>query len=257
MNQNRIIPVLLLHKNQIYKTIQFKNPVYIGDPINTVKIFNEKEVDEILILDIDASINRNAPNFELIKKIAAECEMPVTYGGGISEIWHAEKIITSGIEKISTSSTGLLNPEFIQQLAIRLGSQSVSITLDVFKNKNDYELKILNGSQSSRESVQQTLEVLSLLDICEIVINSINRDGTMAGYDISFAEKIKSIFNCQITLLGGAGSIDDLKFAAEKLGNIGLAAGSLFIYQGKFKAVLPSYVNSDDRLKIEISKNIH
>jgi cyclase len=255
MVQNRIIPTLLLHNNQVYKTMNFKNPIYVGEPINIVRIFNEKQVDEILILDIDVSKLGKLPNFELVKKIAAESEMPVTYGGGICEIWQADKIISSGIEKISISSAAILNPNFLQKLTNRIGSQSVSITLDILKVKNDYELRIFNGTKIVRTGLNQVLDILSDFEVCEFIVNSIDRDGTMTGYDLFLADKISKSIKCHMTLLGGAGSINDFVEATRKFGHIGLAAGSFFVFRGKFRAVLPSYISLSDRILIELSRS--
>lgn len=242
MLRSRIIPCLLLHNNGLTKTEKFGPGKYIGDPINAVKIFNEKEVDELMFLDIDKSVNNESPDFDLIQKIADESRMPICYGGGIKNADQAKKIIEMGIEKIAISSIFFETPDVVDEISGIIGAQSVLLVLDVRKKKfsNDYVVYTHNGKQRIG-SLKEILKNIEEQDFGELVINSIDRDGTLIGYDFDLVKICRDLTDKPITALGGASSLDDIASLIKKFKIIGAAAGSLFVYKGKYKAVLINY----------------
>lgn len=257
MLRSRITPCLLVKKGALYKTINFKEPKYIGDPLNTVRIFNEKEVDEIIILDIDASINKNDPDYKLIKDLASECRMPLCYGGGINSDEQIERIVGYGVEKVSINSGAINNPNLIEKSAKRVGSQSIVVTVDVsFSQEEDkYFIYKHNGLIRTNMRLDDWIRNVQDLGAGEIIINSIDRDGTMQGYDLELAELIFNNTDIPITLLGGARSLDDIKQIIHKYKIIGAAAGSLFVFKGKYRAVLVNYPNLSEKNNIFINLN--
>ena len=253
MLRPRIIPCLLIHNYGLVKTIQFKSPRYIGDPINAVRIFNEKEVDELIVLDIDSTVNSREPNYEIIAKLANECRMPLCYGGGVKSVDQAKKIISLGVEKISISSCAIENPEILLSIVNEIGSQSVVVTLDVMKtnnNSNDYIIFLNNGKENTQKNVINHALLMEKYGAGELIINSINNDGLMNGYDLFLAKKLKNIINIPISILGGAGSLDDIERLISTCGLVGACAGSLFIYKGALKGVLINYPSIEQREKI-------
>jgi imidazole glycerol-phosphate synthase subunit HisF len=249
MLRSRIVPCLLVHNKGLVKTTQFKNAKYVGDPINAVKIFNEKEVDELIVLDIDATSDSRALNIEMIKNLADECRMPLCYGGGITTVEQAKKIISLGVEKVAISSAALSNIELCREIGAVIGNQSVVVVIDVKKKKlfRDYDIYTHNGTKKSKWKLSDFIGKLDEIGIGEIVINSIDNDGTMKGYDIDLIESIRKKCSMPITVLGGAGSLDDIKKIIAKFKIIGVAAGSLFVFKGKFRAVLINYPNRQER----------
>ncbi len=252
----RIIPCLLLHNKGLVKTVQFTNPKYVGDPINAVRIFNEKEVDELVILDIDASAEKREPNYFLLEILASECRMPLCYGGGVSTVEQIEKIIKLGVEKVALSSAAVMNPQIISSASRIVGSQSVVVVIDVKKSqwRKNYEIKIINGTKSTKIDPVDFARRAEELGAGEIVINSIDADGTMAGYDFDLIESIRSKVKLPITALGGAGSFSHIQQLINKFGVIGVAAGSLFVFKGVYKAVLINYPEKKDKLKLMCSE---
>jgi imidazole glycerol-phosphate synthase subunit HisF len=245
MLRSRITPCLLVHKNGLVKTVEFKDPKYVGDPINAVKIFNEKQVDELMVLDIDASVEGRGPDFELIGKLALECRMPLCYGGGVTTVEEAKKIISLGAEKVAISSAAIKNFDLLSEIGRAVGIQSVVVVLDVKKKGflGSYEIYIHNGKKATGLKVKDFVPLLDKVGIGELVINSIDGDGTMRGYDFSLIDMVRDLTEVPITILGGAGSLDDIKSAIARYGIIGAAAGSLFVFRGKYRAVLISYPN--------------
>lgn len=239
----RIIPCLLVHKKGLVKTIKFKDPKYVGDPINAVKIFNEKEVDEIIVVDIDASRHGHEPDYQLIEKLAIECRMPLCYGGGIKNVEQAQRIFSLGVEKIAISSAAISNPALITEMAERVGNQSVVVVLDVKKRmmSGKYEIYIHNATQTTGIDPVVFAKKAEELGAGEIVINSIDQDGVMKGYDQVLINKIREAISIPLTVLGGASSLEDIGQIIQQHGIIGLAAGSLFVFKGKFRAVLINY----------------
>jgi cyclase len=245
MLRPRIIPCLLVHKGGLVKTRAFKDPKYVGDPINAVKIFNEKEADELTVLDIDARVNGAEPNYALIAKLAAECRMPLCYGGGITTAEQAARIIDLGVEKVSISAAAIDNPALLTRIAAAIGRQSVVAVLDVRKRKGlfekGYELCTHNASRVHKADPIEFAQVIEQAGAGEIVVNSVDRDGQMTGYDLELAERIRRAVRVPLTVLGGAGSLDDMARLIERCGVVGAAAGSLFVFKGPYRAVLINY----------------
>ncbi|CAM8377911.1 AglZ/HisF2 family acetamidino modification protein [Candidatus Methylopumilus planktonicus] len=252
MLRPRIIPCLLVHKGGLVKTIGFNKSRYIGDPINAVRIFNEKEVDELILLDIDATVNCSEPDYRMISNIAAECRMPLCYGGGIKTPEQAKKIISLGVEKIAISSAAIEHPDLITMISNEIGNQSVAIALDVKRKLigNDYELLTHNGKKKTNLNLFNFIEKNAKIGFGEIIINSIDRDGKMDGFDLFLARKLKNTFNTPITIIGGAGSLQDIENLILKCGIIGASAGSLFVFKGALKAVLINYPSVSQRTEI-------
>jgi imidazole glycerol-phosphate synthase subunit HisF len=242
MLRPRIIPSLLVHDKGLVKTVKFKNPKYVGDPINAVKIFNEKEVDELAIFDIDATVLGEEPDYDLIEKLANQSRMPICYGGGVKTVEQAQKIFGLGIEKIALSSSVINDPKLISNISKRVGSQSVIVVLDIKKKLlGGYEMYTHNGKQSTGIDPVTFAVKAQELGAGEIIINSIDQDGMMKGFDMNLISKIREIVTIPVTVLGGAGNINDIKKVIQKHGIIGVAAGSLFVFKGKYKAVLINY----------------
>lgn len=246
MLRSRIIPCLLVHDKGLVKTVQFANPKYVGDPVNAVKIFNEKEVDELIVLDIDATSRRREPDYLLIEHLAAECRMPFCYGGGIKTIEQAQRIIRLGVEKVAMSSAAIDTPALIGRMAERLGNQSVVAVLDVKRDASGrYQLFTENGTRATGKSPIDLAPELERLGVGEIVVNSIDRDGMMQGYDLSLVDGIRAVISVPLTVLGGAGSLGDIGQLIASQGIVGAAAGSLFVFKGVYRAVLINYPNQE------------
>jgi cyclase len=243
MLRPRVTPCLLVHKGGLVKTIRFKTPKYVGDPINAVKIFNEKEADELIVIDMDATVNNAEPDYRMIANLAAECRMPLCYVGGIKSSAQAKRIISLGVEKVGISSAAVERPELITQIADEIGRQSVVVVLDVKKRLfgKDYDVFTKNGRINTNRSVFDLGVEAEILGAGELVINSIDLDGTMTGYDLPLAERIRQAVNIPITILGGAGSMNDIEALIRTCGLIGASAGSLFVFKGVYKAVLINY----------------
>jgi len=249
MLRSRIIPCLLVHNKGLVKTIEFKDPKYVGDPINAVKIFNEKEVDELIVLDIDATKEKRGPNFDLIKNLAVECRMPFCYGGGVNTVEDAKKIITLGAEKVALSSAAINNFPLIKKIGDAVGVQSVVIVLDIAKKGlfGVYEIYTENGQKKTGIKVKDFIIELNKVEVGEIVINSIDRDGKMVGYDFDLVDMIRELTDVPLTVLGGAGSLNDVKSLISRYKIIGAAAGSIFVFKGKYRAVLISYPDRNEK----------
>jgi imidazole glycerol-phosphate synthase subunit HisF len=248
MLRSRILPCLLIHNKGLVKTVKFKDAKYVGDPINAVKIFNEKEVDELMVLDIDATVLQKEPNFEVIKNLADECRMPFCYGGGVNSVEHAMKIISLGAEKVALSAAAIANPQLVGDIAKAVGIQSVVIVLDVKKKMfGGYEVYTHNGKKATGKSPFDLAKQFEILGAGEIVINSIDNDGEMKGYDLNLAEKIREVVSCPMTVLGGAGKLEDIAGLIKTFKVIGAAAGSLFVFKGIYKAVLINYPKPEEK----------
>ncbi|MGJ1285270.1 AglZ/HisF2 family acetamidino modification protein [Sphingobacterium spiritivorum] len=251
MLRPRIIPSLLIQDNGLVKTVNFKNPKYVGDPINAVKIFNEKAVDELAIFDIDATVKGLEPNYGLIERIANQSRMPLCYGGGVKTVEQAQKIFGLGIEKIALSSSVIENPGLITQIAERVGAQSVIVVLDVKKKLfGGYEIYTHNGKKATGINPFKFIQEAQKLGAGEIIINSIDQDGVMKGYDHGLIDKAREQTSLPMTVLGGAGSLDDIKKIIDKHKIIGVAAGSLFVFKGVYKAVLINYPTNEEKKRL-------
>lgn len=252
MLRPRIIPCLLVRDKGLVKTLKFKDGKYLGDPLNAVKIFNEKEVDELILLDIDASGDNRDPDFELIKNIAIESRMPLCYGGGVKTVEQAKMIISLGAEKVAISSVAVEKPSIISEMAEAVGTQSVVVVMDV-KHRGLFsrpELVLYNGSRSTGIDPVKFAATCEESGAGEIVINSVDRDGQMNGYDLKLIREIRKSCSVPITVLGGAGSLDDISSLIKEFGVIGAAAGSLFVFKGKYKAVLINYPNPEEKFNL-------
>lgn len=237
----RVIPVLLLNKGGIYKTVKFKNPVYIGDPLNAVKIFNDKEVDELIFLDINASGEKREPDYDYLASIAGECFMPLCYGGAISSIAQIKKLIFSGIEKVSINSFALSNPEFIREAADKFGSSTIVVSIDVTKNLfGKYQIHNKNKVKTKFSNPIEMAEEMNKLGAGEILISSVDRDGMMNGFDTEIIKRISSAVDIPVVACGGAGNLTHFKSAIDS-GASAIAAGSMFVFHGVHKAVLINY----------------
>jgi len=251
MLRARIIPCLLVHKKGLVKTVKFKNPKYVGDPLNAVKIFNEKEADELMVLDIDATVENREPDYKMIEHLASECRMPLCYGGGIKTTKQAQRVFNLGVEKIALSSAVINNPSLVTKIAEQVGAQSVVVVLDIKKKLlGGYVNYIENGKRKTKVNLNKFIVQLQKLGVGEIVINSIDQDGVMQGYDTDLINKIKPLINVPLTVLGGAGSLDNIAELIQEHRIIGAAAGSLFVFKGKYKAVLINYPDYNIKNKL-------
>lgn len=236
------------------KTVTFKDPKYVGDPINAVKIFNEKEADELVVLDIDAAISGAEPDYRLIANIAAECRMPLCYGGGVRTSEQVKRIIGLGVEKVAMSSAAIEDPTLVTRAATAVGQQSVAVVLDVRKQSGvfatGYDVFTRNGQKAHNSDPFVLARTMQDAGAGEIVINSIDRDGRMEGYDLVLAGKMRRTLHIPLSVLGGAGKHDDLVSLFGECGLIGASAGSLFVFKGSFRAVLINYPNSVQRDEI-------
>lgn len=254
MLRPRIIPCLLVHKGGLVKTQGFKDPKYVGDPINAVRIFNEKEADELMVLDIDATVNGVEPDFALITKLAAECRMPLCYGGGVTTAVQAARLVNMGVEKVAISAAAIANPMLLTEIAAAVGNQSVVAVLDVRKRKGlfakGYEVCTHNAKTVHKFDLVTLAKQFQDAGAGEIVINSVERDGQMQGYDLELATQIKADLNVPMTFLGGAGSLEHLGDLIGKFGVVGAAAGSLFVFKGKYRAVLINYPTPTQKIHL-------
>ena len=238
----RIIPCLLLRGHGLVKTRKFKDPVYVGDPVNAVRIFSEKEVDELVILDIDASREQREPNYDLISEIAGECFMPVAYGGGVRTLAQARKLIRCGVEKVVINTAAVESTNVIREIADVFGSQAVVGAMDVRQTLlGKYRVTVRSGTVETRLDVEDHARALVKAGAGEIFLNSIDRDGQMDGYDLVLIRKVAAQVNVPLVACGGAGTPEHLRQALHEGGASAVAAGSMFVFHGKHRAVLISY----------------
>lgn len=250
MLRPRIIPCLLVRDKGLVKTERFNEGKYVGDPLNAVRIFNEKEVDELMVLDIDATVEGRGPNYDFIKKLAVESRMPLCYGGGVKTPEEAKKIINMGAEKVAVSSLAVETPSILRDIANAVGVQSVVVVMDVKKRGifKRYEVVTHNGNKGTGRKPIEFAQELNKIGIGELVINNVDRDGTMVGYDLSLIDSIREVTDMPLTVLGGAANYMDLKDLIKRHGIIGAAAGSIFVFKGKYKAVLINYPSYEERV---------
>jgi cyclase len=242
----RVIPLLLLQDGGLVKSIRFKKQVYVGDPINAVRIFNEKEVDELVLLDISASAEKRPPDFARIKEIAGEAFMPMAYGGGISQLDEIKKLINLGVEKVVLNRAAYTKTELISEAAAWAGSQSIVVSIDVKKNWLGKQKVYIH--QGKKETELEPLEFAKRAENAgagEILLNSIDRDGSYEGYDLELIGKLSKALTIPLVAVGGAGRMEDFYPAIER-GASAVAAGSLFVFQGPHKAVLINYPSQEE-----------
>lgn len=260
MLRPRIIPCLLVHQGGLVKTQVFKTPKYVGDPINAVKIFNEKEADELMVLDIDATVLGREPDYSLISKMANECRMPFCYGGGVTKVVQAMRIIAMGVEKVAVSSAVIANPQLLTEISAAIGRQSVVAVLDVRKKKGllqkDFEVCTHNATIAYKKDPIELAIHLQEAGAGEIVVNAVDRDGLMQGFDLEMGLEFRRALKVPLTILGGAGTLDDISEIFVKVGMVGAAAGSLFVFKGKYRAVLINYPTPKQKEKFKSVEKI-
>jgi glycosyl amidation-associated protein WbuZ len=250
MVRTRIIPLLLLKNQGLVKTVKFKNPTYIGDPINAVRIFNDKEVDELVFLDITATVEQRPPPFDLIAKIASECFMPFCYGGGICAVDHVTQLFSLGVEKVALNTVAARNAKFVREIAAIAGSQSVVVSIDVKRNWfGQYRVIIESGTRSTGRDPVEFAKEIEQAGAGEILLNSINRDGTMTGYDVELIRRVSGAVTIPIVAAGGARGVPDFAEAIQA-GASAVAAGSMFVFTGKHRAVLISYPSIEELISL-------
>ena len=255
MLKHRVIPCLLLKNGGLVKTLKFNDPKYVGDPINAIRIFNDKEVDELMVLDITASKERREPNFSLIEQFAGECFMPLCYGGGIKTVEQAKTLFSLGVEKVCIQSSALDDLSIISRISEKYGSQSVLVSVDL--KKNWLGNRKLYQSSSGKFSSLPWLDFLKdavRAGAGEIVINSVERDGTMLGMDLALIKEASEALQVPLIAVGGVGSLSDIKSAVDA-GASAVAAGAFFVFQGTHRAVLITYPQYQELEKLLSSTN--
>lgn len=253
-NPFRVIPCLQIDRGRVVKTTRFRDPSYVGDLINNLRIFNEKEVDEIAVVDITASRNGRGPDFDLINQMASECFMPLAYGGGISSVAEIKRIIALGVEKVILNTAALENTDLIRAAADAVGSQSVVVSIDAKKGWfGGYKVFTRSGTKRVSGDLLETVDKVSAAGAGEILINAISRDGTFEGYDHELVKTVSERTSLPVIAGGGASGPEDLVRAVQQSGASAVAAGALFIYRGPHRAVLLSYPNAQ-QLHAHMSK---
>lgn len=249
MLRPRIIPCLLIKNGGLVKTVRFDNSKYVGDPINAVRIFNEKEVDELIVADIDATVQNREPDYTLIRKLAAECRMPLCYSGGVKTPEQVERIISLGVEKVAVSSAAVQDVRLVSESAKRVGNQSLVVVMDVKRSGlfRKYEVFTHNGKRGTGLNPVEFAKRAEATGAGEILINSIEHDGEMKGYDLELIDMVRGAVNVPLSALGGAGSLEDIAELIRHQGIIGAAAGSLFVFKGKYRAVLINYPSRQEK----------
>lgn len=251
MLKTRVIPCLLLSHQGLVKTIRFKHPRYVGDPINTARIFNEKEVHELIFLDIDATVEKKKPSFDMISRIASECFIPFVYGGGIRSIEDMKKLYRLGVEKISINSYAAENPFFIRKCADEFGSQSIVVSIDVKKTfLGTHRVYTHGGRKGTGLDPEHFAIEMEKMGAGEIFLTSIDRDGTWEGYDIDLIKKVSGAVHIPVIACGGAGRIEDFSDAIKLGGASAVASGSMFVYQAKNRGVLINFPSQEELEKV-------
>ncbi|WP_312301292.1 AglZ/HisF2 family acetamidino modification protein [Stutzerimonas nitrititolerans] len=247
MYRARVIPCLLVRGNGLVKTRKFKEPVYVGDPINAMRIFSDKEVDEIVVLDIDASREGREPNYALIEEMAGEAFMPMAYGGGIRNLEQVRRLIRSGIEKVVINTAATESTDVIREAADMFGSQAVVGAVDVKKTLfGGYRVVTKSATFDAKIGLDEHIQQLVSAGVGEIFLNNVDRDGMMAGYDLQLLRSITQKVNVPVVACGGAGTVEHLSQAVSEGGASAVAAGSMFVFHGKHRAVLINYPKNID-----------
>ena len=251
MIRPRVIPALLLKGLGLVKTVKFKDPKYLGDPINIVKIFNDKEVDELIFLDITATNENRRPPFETLSTITSECFMPLGYGGGIRSMNDVKTLLSLGIEKVILNTIAVEAPEFVTEISDYAGNQAVVVSMDIKKGfLGKYEVVTHSGkTKTSLDPVQHALE-MEKRGAGELFVNAIDRDGTMLGYDLDLIRRVADAVNIPVVACGGAGNIQHLAEAIQQGGASAAAAGSMFVFQGPLRGVLISYPSQEELRRV-------
>ena len=251
MLRPRIIPVLLLKENFLVKSVKFKKHVYIGDPLNAVKLFNDLKADELVFLDINASKNGTVVSFDLVREIGEEANMPFAVGGGINSLNQIETLIKAGAERIIIGNEAAVNPEFISTAAKAFGSSTITVCIDVKKNLFGKELVYsLNGKKAHKYNVLDFAKLMQQNGAGELIVQSIEKDGVMKGYDKELIKTISDAVTVPVVALGGAGSYCHLEEMYDFCKVRGLGSGSTFVYQNEMKGVLINFPNLKEKKKI-------
>lgn len=247
MYRARVIPCLLLRGGGLVKSIKFKRHRYLGDPINAVKIFNEKEVDELVFLDITASREGREPPFELLAQVTSECFMPVCYGGGVRSMEHIRRLFGIGVEKVALNTWAVQHPDLVSDAADQFGAQSVIVSIDVKRRwLGRAEVRTLGGTRRTGLDPVPWAREMERRGAGELLLTSIDRDGTMAGYDLALIRAVAGAVSIPVVACGGAGRVADLVAAVKEAGASAAAAGSMFVYQGPHRAVLINYPSAEE-----------
>ena len=259
MVRNRLIPCLVISDGHLYNTKQFRKDKYVGDPINAVRIFNEKLCDELMLCDIDASKIGNSPNFSLIKEIAEEAKMPICYAGGVANKEQAIRLVDSGVEKIGLCSAPLSDISILEQCVEILGSQSVVAVIDYKRRNSLFNKKFVTTGKNN--SVICNVDPITLAQkyqscgVGEIIFNSVDRDGQRSGYDMELLARARSLLSVPLTALGGGNSLLDVAALSKNVGLVGAAGSTMFLYKGKLDAILIQYPNLEEKMRItEVKK---
>ena len=251
MLRSRLIPVLVLSGGALVKTVNFKSDIYLGDPLNAVRTFNEMCVDEIIILDIDASKTKVEPNYRLLERVAAECQIPLCYGGGITDPSQVERLVGLGIEKVSINSSSLSDPTLLLNSAQIVGAQSVILSIDL-KKRGFLAPRLAIYRHVSADfspiSISNHLSSFEPGSYGEVLLQFVDCDGTLSGYDIANIESILPLISTPVTIAGGASSLDDVALISSKFGPLGCAASSIFLLKGPLRAPLIQYPDYADKL---------
>lgn len=246
MLKTRVIPSLLIKNSGLVKTVGFKDPKYVGDPINAIKIFNDKEVDELVVIDIEAT-KRGSIDYSLLSRLNKEAFMPLAYGGGIKNIDDVKKILQLGYEKIIINSAALQNPKFISECAVACGSQSVVICIDsVHSLLGAYHVYDYLTRKKTKLNIEDWAKKVEELGAGEILLYSVNNEGSYSGYDLKLIKQVANSVRIPIVALGGARNVQDLRIAVKEGGASAVAAGSMFVFHGPHKAVLITYPNKKE-----------
>lgn len=250
MLRTRVIPCLLLKDQGLVKTVKYKDPKYVGDPINAIRIFNDKAVDELMLLDITATVKGQGPSFDTIESVASECFMPLAYGGGIRDLEDIQRIFAAGVEKVVLNNAALANPELISAAARQFGSQSIVVSIDVKKSFfGAYEVLSKRASLKTGLNPIDFAKKIVELGAGELLLSAVHKDGTQEGFDLELINQVTKSINIPVIAIGGAGSFMDL-ITAKKAGAAAVAAGSFFVFKGPHRAVLISYPNQGELEKL-------
>ena len=251
MIATRVMPCLLLKGAGLVKTVRFKDPKYIGDPRNAVKIFNEREVDELVLFDITATVENKPPQYALLEEIVGEAFMPVSYGGGLRSVQDIQRLLAVGIEKAVISTQSVENPHLIEEAAAQFGSSTISVCIDVKRSVlGRYEVRTRRGTNNAAVDPVTHARKMEALGVGEIIVNSIDRDGTMAGYDLPLLRSVTAAVGVPVVASGGAGTIEHFAEAVTTAHVSAVAAGSMFVYRGKHRAVLINFPTRGELLAV-------
>jgi imidazole glycerol-phosphate synthase subunit HisF len=247
MIRPRIIPCLLVDNGRLVKTVEFRRPTYVGDPINAIRVFNDKGADELVLLDIAATPEGREPDFELLEKVATECFMPLCYGGGVTSLEQMRRLLGLGIEKVAVNTSAVERPDLVREAAAEFGSQSVVVSIDV-KRRRRGSFEVVTRSAKARTGLDPVgaAQEAEQLGAGELLLTSVERDGSMRGYDLDLIRRVAGAVGIPVVASGGAATGRDLVSAIADGGASGAAAGSMFVFTGRHRAVLISYLTADD-----------